>query len=77
MSYSSIEGMVGKFKAEGIQIAGGVPFKLNEESYVDTTQVTFRLGLFGLDKLMNVERTVGDFEAALLSIKRAAQAASL
>lgn len=29
--YSDISGMVGKFKGEGIQVAGGVPFKIGEK----------------------------------------------
>ncbi|MFP6733528.1 MAG: aminotransferase class V-fold PLP-dependent enzyme [Rhodospirillales bacterium] len=43
-----------KFAAEGLQIAAGVPLQCDEP---DDYQ-TFRLGLFGLDKLHNVDRTV-------------------
>ena len=50
-----------KFKSVGIQIAKGVPLKVDEPADFQT----FRLGLFGLDKLQNVERTVATFEAAL------------
>ena len=55
--------MVGAFKAAGIQIAGGVPFKLDEP--IDARAVTFRLGLFGIDKLFDVDMCVAKLEAAL------------
>ena len=43
-----------KFAAEGMQIAAGVPLACDEpEGFM-----TFRLGLFGLDKLYNVDGTV-------------------
>jgi aspartate aminotransferase-like enzyme len=50
-----------KFAAQGLQIAPGVPLQCDEPADF----CTFRIGLFGLDKLMNVERTVKTFEAAL------------
>jgi len=57
--YSPVTGMVGKIKSEGLQLAGGVPWKLEEETYgVDSAASTFRIGLFGLDKLANVDGTV-------------------
>jgi len=68
VSFSDIPGMVGAFKAQGLQIAGGVPFKLGEEKILDARKVTFRLGLFGLDKLQNVQGTIRTFERALDSI---------
>ena len=43
-----------KFIAEGMQIAAGVPLQVGEGPEFKT----FRLGLFGLDKLMDVEGTV-------------------
>ena len=43
-----------KFAAAGMQIAGGVPLQVDEGDDFST----FRLGLFGLDKLHNVDRTV-------------------
>jgi aspartate aminotransferase-like enzyme len=47
--------------AQGLQIAAGVPLQCDErEDYR-----TFRIGLFGLDKLQNVERTVAQLAAAL------------
>ena len=53
-----------KFKEIGVQIAAGVPLQCDEpEDYQ-----TFRLGLFGLDKLHNVERTVENLENKLSKI---------
>ncbi|GAA2871481.1 aminotransferase class V-fold PLP-dependent enzyme [Microbacterium arabinogalactanolyticum] len=50
-----------KFKAQGLQIAAGVPLHCDEpESFS-----TFRMGLFGLDKLGDVDGTVARLEAAL------------
>ncbi len=49
------------FAAEGMQIAAGVPLQCNEGD----NWSTFRLGLFGLDKLHYIERTVGNLEFAL------------
>ncbi|MDP9942055.1 aminotransferase class V-fold PLP-dependent enzyme [Ectopseudomonas alcaliphila] len=50
-----------KFAAVGLQIAAGVPLQCDEPADFQT----FRLGLFGLDKLGNVERTVATLEQAL------------
>lgn len=50
-----------KFAAQGLQIAAGVPLRCDEP---DDFQ-TFRLGLFGLDKLHNIDRTVENLESAL------------
>jgi alanine-glyoxylate transaminase / serine-glyoxylate transaminase / serine-pyruvate transaminase len=50
-----------KFAALGLQAAAGVPLMVGEpESYK-----SFRLGLFGLDKLHNIERTVANLEAVV------------
>lgn len=50
-----------KFKAAGLQIAAGVPLRCDEpENYK-----TFRIGLFGLDKLQNIDRTVASLAVAL------------
>jgi len=49
------------FAAQGLQIAAGVPLACDEGPDFRT----FRIGLFGLDKLKNVERTVATFERAL------------
>ncbi|MEE8254027.1 MAG: aminotransferase class V-fold PLP-dependent enzyme [Nitrosomonadaceae bacterium] len=53
-----------KFKECGIQIAAGVPLRCDE---LEDFQ-TFRLGLFGLDKLQNIDRTVAKLEEALNQI---------
>jgi aspartate aminotransferase-like enzyme len=53
-----------KFSAAGMQIAAGVPLMCDEREDFQT----FRLGLFGLDKLQNVERTVASLEEALKSV---------
>jgi aspartate aminotransferase-like enzyme len=50
-----------KFAAVGLQIAAGVPLQCDEP--VDFR--TFRLGLFGLDKLHDAERSVAQLAAAL------------
>ena len=50
-----------KLLAQGLQIAAGVPLECDEP--VDFK--TFRIGLFGLDKLHNVERTVENLSKAL------------
>ena len=50
-----------KFAAIGLQIAAGVPLQCDEPADFQT----FRLGLFGLDKLGNIGRTVMTLEQAL------------
>ena len=50
-----------RFAAEGMQIAAGVPLQCDEP---DDFQ-TFRLGLFGLDKLYDVDATLGRLEPVL------------
>ncbi|WP_425913457.1 aminotransferase class V-fold PLP-dependent enzyme [Pseudomonas sp. GWSMS-1] len=50
-----------KFAAQGVQIAAGVPLQCDEPADFQT----FRLGLFGLDKLGNIERSVATLEQAL------------
>ncbi|MDQ7081513.1 MAG: aminotransferase class V-fold PLP-dependent enzyme [Paracoccaceae bacterium] len=50
-----------KFAAQGVQIAGGVPLMVDEPADFST----FRLGLFGLDKLRDVDGTVARLEAVL------------
>ena len=49
------------FAARGLQIAAGVPLACGEPPDFRT----FRIGLFGLDKLKNIDRTVATFERAL------------
>jgi aspartate aminotransferase-like enzyme len=53
-----------RFVAEGVQIAAGVPLECDESDDFRT----FRLGLFGLDKLQNIDRTVENFENALKKV---------
>lgn len=50
-----------KFVAEGVQIAAGVPLECGE----GPDYKSFRIGLFGLDKLHNRDRTVEHFRKAL------------
>ncbi|NWG32001.1 MAG: alanine--glyoxylate aminotransferase family protein [Rhodocyclaceae bacterium] len=50
-----------KFAAQGLQTAAGVPLHCDEPADFRT----FRIGLFGLDKLYAVERTVATFATAL------------
>lgn len=57
-----------KFKKQGIQIAAGVPLKIDEPWGDGGGPPTFRIGLFGLDKLQNVDKAVKVFENALEKI---------
>jgi aspartate aminotransferase-like enzyme len=50
-----------KFLEQGLQIAAGVPLMCDEPEGFRT----FRLGLFGLDKLNNIDRTVAALSDAL------------
>jgi aspartate aminotransferase-like enzyme len=50
-----------RFRAEGVQIAAGVPLHCGEPDAFST----FRVGLFGLDKLTDVDGAVARLEAAL------------
>jgi aspartate aminotransferase-like enzyme len=50
-----------KFLALGLQTAAGVPLQCDEGADFKT----FRIGLFGLDKLHNVDRTVQHLAHAL------------
>jgi aspartate aminotransferase-like enzyme len=49
------------FLAEGLQTASGVPLQCDEPADFRT----FRIGLFGLDKLHGPDRAVAALEAAL------------
>jgi aspartate aminotransferase-like enzyme len=53
-----------KFRAQGLQIAAGVPLQLGEGPEFRT----FRLGLFGLDKLKDVPGTVARLERAVEAV---------
>ena len=50
-----------KFAELGLQIAAGVPLQCGEPDGFST----FRLGLFGLDKLNNIDAAVATLEKAL------------
>jgi aspartate aminotransferase-like enzyme len=53
-----------KLAALGLQTAAGVPLQCDEGADFRT----FRIGLFGLDKLADVDRTVGYLEDALARV---------
>jgi aspartate aminotransferase-like enzyme len=50
-----------RFRALGYQTAAGVPLQVGERSDFQT----FRIGLFGIDKLMNISSTVATLKEAL------------
>ena len=52
------------FAALGLQIAAGVPLAVDEPADFRS----FRIGLFGLDKLMHVDRTVENLDHALSAL---------
>ncbi len=56
-----------KFAALGVQTAAGVPLQCDEGADFST----FRIGLFGLDKLKDVDATVARLEQALDAVVRA------
>ena len=53
------------FAEQGLQIAAGVPLECGERA----DYASFRIGLFGLDKLMDIDRTVTHLESALEKIR--------
>jgi aspartate aminotransferase-like enzyme len=53
-----------KFLGQGLQTAAGVPLQCDEPADFSS----FRVGLFGLEKLHNVERTVAQLASALEKI---------
>ena len=63
--------MLAKFKAQGLQLAAGVPLKIDEPwmnadgGIAAGKPPTFRVGLFGLDKLKDVPAAIKTFEDAL------------
>ena len=63
VSYTSDTGMHSSkaFLALGLQTAAGVPLQCDEPADF----MTFRIGLFGLDKLHNADRSVAHLAAAL------------
>ena len=50
-----------RFMKEGIQVAAGIPLMCDEGENFQT----FRIGLFGLDKLHNIERTLNHLKLAV------------
>jgi aspartate aminotransferase-like enzyme len=50
-----------KFMALGLQTAAGVPLQVGERADFRT----FRIGLFGLEKLLHIDRTVKHLDTAL------------
>ena len=63
ISYTEDDGVKtgAKFAAAGLQTAAGVPLQCDEPADFKT----FRIGLFGLDKLHAIDRTVANLERAL------------
>ena len=57
--------IVKAFGGKGVQVAAGVPLELGEGA----DYKAFRIGLFGLDKLADIDNTVKQFEAALKEVK--------
>jgi alanine-glyoxylate transaminase / serine-glyoxylate transaminase / serine-pyruvate transaminase len=53
-----------KFLALGLQTAAGVPLQCDERSDF----MSFRIGLFGLEKLHNIDRSVAHLETALTKL---------
>lgn len=53
-----------KFREQGLQIAAGVPLQVGEGPEFKT----FRIGLFGLDKLKDVPATVARLERAVAAV---------
>jgi len=53
--------IMSKFKGQGLQIAMGVPWRIDEPENLKT----FRIGLFGLDKMGDIPKTVHVLEEAL------------
>lgn len=60
------------FAAAGVQIAAGVPLEINEPA----DYKSFRIGLFGLDKLMDVDAAVERFANALEKVRREQEVAA-
>ena len=66
VSYTDDDGLHSSksFLGEGVQTASGVPLQCDEGPDFKT----FRIGLFGLDKLHHPDRSVANLEAALVRI---------
>ena len=70
VSYTDDDGLhsAKAFIAQGLQTAAGVPLQCDEPADFKT----FRVGLFGLEKLQHVDRTVANLERALTAVAGAA-----
>ncbi|GHE20233.1 aminotransferase class V-fold PLP-dependent enzyme [Halomonas urumqiensis] len=62
--YTRDSGIVGDFADAGLQVAGGVPLMCDEGENFKS----FRIGLFGLEKLHERERTLASLKSALQAI---------
>ncbi|WP_136247801.1 aminotransferase class V-fold PLP-dependent enzyme [Halomonas borealis] len=67
VSYTRDAELGAKFAAHGLQVATGVPLMCNEGEEFRT----FRIGLFGFDKLHDIERTLTSLDQALTRIESA------
>ncbi|MDR5859478.1 alanine--glyoxylate aminotransferase family protein [Halomonas eurihalina] len=66
VSYTDDGDIAAKFARAGVQVAAGVPLMCDEGENFRS----FRIGLFGLDKLHNVERSVEQLERALKDVEQ-------
>merc|ERR1719265_3099254 len=57
-----------KFAALGMQIAAGVPLMLDEFTTSSPNFCTFRLGLFGIDKLKSIPATIRRLDEVMASV---------
>ena len=60
----------GHFKNANFQIAAGVPLVLGEPEHYNS----FRIGLFGLDKIIHADTTIRNFEIGLDAVRAAKSA---
>ncbi|MBB3189968.1 aminotransferase class V-fold PLP-dependent enzyme [Halomonas cerina] len=65
--YTDDHNIVAKFAKAGVQIAAGVPLRCDEGDHYQA----FRVGLFGLDKLHHLERSLANLEGALKQVETA------
>lgn len=65
VSYSDDPKIVARFAEAGVQVAAGVPLMCDEGEAFKT----FRIGLFGLDKLHDFERSLDNLEQALRRVQ--------
>jgi hypothetical protein len=63
VSYADDTAMVAHFKGQGLQIAGGVPLKID-----DLRPHHFSIGSVWLDKIKNIDGTVSIFAKSLAAI---------